>query len=80
MIYSEQLINEIKDVLKKDFNLKQVIFKEQLGEDLYFEALGMERGSEYSFRYKPQAKTLFHKLNNNWSQIKGYQIELTNQM
>jgi hypothetical protein len=62
----------VKETLKRDFNLKTVQFKEQIGEDLYFEALGMDRGSEFFYKFKPETGTLFYKTGTQWIQVKGY--------
>lgn len=73
-MYDEKIINNIKNSLEKDLGFKEIVFKKEAAEDLYYTAYD-GKGTEDLIRVKPQLGTVFTCIQGKWSPVKGYKLE-----
>ena len=74
MFYTEEQIQKRTDAIKEHFGLKQVLFKKQSNEILFFEALGNDKTFNY-LRLNSDGK-LFRQMDGKWTQIVGFLLNI----
>lgn len=78
MIYSDNLIENVRKEIHAAVKVKQVLFREQIAEDLYYKGLG-HKGEDYYYRFKPTTGRVFYRvgIDKNWYPVNGLKIEIT---
>ncbi|MFJ7745105.1 hypothetical protein [Peribacillus sp. NPDC097295] len=72
-MYDEKRVENIRNLLKRDWNFKKVIFQKEVAGDLYFTAYD-SKDTEDRIRVKPQLGTVFTLVQGDWRQLKGYKF------
>ncbi|MFX3633843.1 MAG: hypothetical protein ACE3L7_26170 [Candidatus Pristimantibacillus sp.] len=73
--YSRTYIENVKLELLNRLGLKQVFFKEQLGENLIFEAVGFDKGTEHKFCVRPSTGTMDEFITGKWMKVSKFIIK-----
>ena len=74
-VYSRAYIENIKLEMLNRLGLKQVFFKEQLGESLIFEAVGFDKGSKHRFCVRPKTGTIDEFVAGKWMKVRNFVIQ-----
>ncbi|MNP68805.1 hypothetical protein D3C76_1648150 [compost metagenome] len=73
--YSRTYIENVKLEMMNRLGLKQVYYKEQIGDNLIFEALGFDRGSEHRFCVRPKTRTIDEFVAGKWMKVRNFEIK-----
>ena len=74
-VYSRTYIENVKLEMLNRLGLKQVFYKEQIGDDLIYEALGFERGTEHRFRVRPKTGMIDEFISGKWMRVQKFKIK-----
>ena len=75
VVYSDQFIENVKLELLDRLGLKKVYFVKQLHDDLIYDAVGFERGSEHKFRVRPTTGMIDEFVQNKWMKVHSFKIK-----
>ncbi|AOZ94003.1 hypothetical protein [Paenibacillus crassostreae] len=75
-VYSRTVIENVKLQLLNRLGLKQVFYKEQIGDDLIYEAVGFDKGSEHRFRIRTKTGTIDEFISGKWMKVNKFKINL----
>lgn len=73
--YSRAYIESVKLEMINRLGLKQVFFKEQLGDGLIFEAVGFDKGAKHRFCVRPRTKTIDEFISGKWMKVRSFSIK-----
>ncbi len=73
-MYDEKRVEDIKNVLKRDLGFYELVFQEEVAEDLYYTAYD-NKGIEDRIRVKPELGTVYTWGQGNWRSVKGYKLK-----
>ncbi|KGE17951.1 hypothetical protein [Paenibacillus wynnii] len=78
IVYSDQFIENVKLELLDRLGLKKVYFVKQLHDDLFYDAVGFEKGSEHKFRVRPATGMIDEFVLNKWMRVHSFKIKSAN--
>lgn len=73
--YSRTYIESVKLEMLNRLGLKQVFFKEQIGDGLIFEAVGFDKGSKHRFCVRPKTKAIDEFISGKWMKVRSFTIK-----
>ncbi|MEC0092298.1 hypothetical protein PMSD_06530 [Paenibacillus macquariensis subsp. defensor] len=73
-VYSRKYIETVKIEMVNRLGLKQVYFKEQIGESLIYEAVGFDRGTQHRFCVRPKTGTIDEFVSGKWMKVRNFII------
>ncbi|MGF7046036.1 hypothetical protein J2T13_000498 [Paenibacillus sp. DS2015] len=74
-VYSRTYIENVKLEMLNRLGLKQVFYKEQIGDNLIYEALGFDRGTEHRFCVRPKTGTIDEFVAGKWMKVHNFMIK-----
>ncbi|GGH23466.1 hypothetical protein [Paenibacillus segetis] len=74
-VYSRAFIENVKTEMLNRLGLKQVYFKEQIGDDLIFEASGFDRGTQHRFCLRSKTGTIDEFVAGKWMKVRNFTIK-----
>ncbi|MCL6604281.1 MAG: hypothetical protein K6T94_15555 [Paenibacillus sp.] len=74
---SENYIRSVKQELLDRLGLKQVTYVKQVHDDLFFDAVGFEKGIEHKFRIKPLTGRVDEFIMGKWVRVQKFMIKST---
>ncbi|MHA0856723.1 hypothetical protein [Paenibacillus sp. CMAA1364] len=73
--YSRTYIENVKLEMMNRLGLKQVFYKEQLGDGLIFEAVGFDRRTQHRFCFRPKTGTIDEFVSGKWMKVRNFIIK-----
>lgn len=74
-VYSRTYIENVKIEMLNRLGLKQVYYKEQIGESLIYEATGFDRGTQHRFCVRPRTGTIDEFVSGKWMKVRNFVIK-----
>ncbi|ULO09160.1 hypothetical protein H1230_10525 [Paenibacillus sp. 19GGS1-52] len=78
MVYSEMFIESVKLELLNRLGLKRVYYLKQMHDDLFYDAVGSEKGTKHRFRVRPATGTLDEFISDKWMRVHSFKIKSVN--
>ena len=75
MIYSDTYIQNVKQELLERLGLRQVSYIKQLHDDLFYDAIGFEKGSAHKFRIRPATGRVDEFIMGKWVRVHKFMIK-----
>jgi len=75
MVYSDTYIGSVKLELLERLGLRQVSYIKQMHDDLFFDAIGFEKGTTHKFRIRPASGRVDEFIMGKWIRVQKFIIK-----